>query len=231
MSVGDFDIDLDALRSKRRGEARFAQRWFHHMGPRDAPLLPLSNVQYYERMQGSGIEQITALYARSLALFGYKVFHHPDIEVFGSGVMASPFAPRHILDDVDLKLRFWPCVLTGLGPNLIWSPPGALGSSLTQGERIPRWPSPNSELAAPGRPVAPAVEARARQDCLRRVGTLQNAMLLDILEVPQRDRTAGTYRHLAEVMAELGWTAVRVRDFTRGGYKEQVRGYVRANRH
>jgi hypothetical protein len=28
-------------------------------------------------------------------------------------------------------------------------------------------------------------------------------------------------------MAALGWTAVRVRDLTRGGYKEQVRGYVR----
>jgi hypothetical protein len=51
--------------------------------------------------------------------------------------------------------------------------------------------------------------------------------LLDFLEIPQRQRTVGTYRHLAKVMAELGWTAVRVRDFTRGGYKEQVRGYVR----
>lgn len=29
-----------------------------------------------------------------------------------------------------------------------------------------------------------------------------------------------------EGAAELGRTAVRVRDFTRGGYKEQVRGYV-----
>jgi hypothetical protein len=45
--------------------------------------------------------------------------------------------------------------------------------------------------------------------------------------VSQRSRTAGTYRHLAKLMAELGWTAVRVRDLTRGGYKEQVRGYVR----
>jgi hypothetical protein len=35
------------------------------------------------------------------------------------------------------------------------------------------------------------------------------------------------YRHLAKLMAELGWTAVRVRDLTRGGYKEQARGYVR----
>ena len=51
--------------------------------------------------------------------------------------------------------------------------------------------------------------------------------LLDVLGVPQRNRTAGTYRRLAKLMAELGWTAVRVRDLTRGGYKEQVRGYVR----
>jgi hypothetical protein len=62
-------------------------------------------------------------------------------------------------------------------------------------------------------------------DGLERIST---QALMDILEVPQRKRTAGTYRHLAKVMAELGWTAVRVRDITRGGYKEQVRGYVRA---
>jgi hypothetical protein len=31
-------------------------------------------------------------------------------------------------------------------------------------------------------------------------------------------------------MAELGWTALRVRDLTRGGYKEQVRGYCREPR-
>jgi hypothetical protein len=54
--------------------------------------------------------------------------------------------------------------------------------------------------------------------------------VLDVLEVPQRQRTAGTYRRLARLMAELGWTAVRVRDLTRGGYKEQIRGYVRRGR-
>ncbi len=56
---------------------------------------------------------------------------------------------------------------------------------------------------------------------------IRTQTLLDVLEVPQRARTAGTYRHLAKVMGELGWTAVRVRD------KEQVRGYVRtpSNRH
>jgi hypothetical protein len=51
--------------------------------------------------------------------------------------------------------------------------------------------------------------------------------LLDILEVPQRKRTAGTYRQLAKVMTQIGWMAVRVRDLTRGRYREAVRGYVR----
>jgi len=40
----------------------------------------------------------------------------------------------------------------------------------------------------------------------------------------------GTYRRWAILMAELGWTALRVRDLTRGGYKKQVRGYVRGGR-
>ena len=61
-------------------------------------------------------------------------------------------------------------------------------------------------------------------DGLERVSTQH---VLDVLELPQRDRTAGVYRHLAKLMGELGWTAVRVRDLTRGGYKEQVRGYIR----
>ena len=36
--------------------------------------------------------------------------------------------------------------------------------------------------------------------------------LLDMLEVPQRSRTAGTYRRLAKLMADLGWSAVRVNE-------------------
>src|SRR4051812_40316266 len=55
--------------------------------------------------------------------------------------------------------------------------------------------------------------------------------LLDLLEVPQRNRRASTYRRLAKLMADLGWSAVRVRDLTRGGYKQQVRGYVRKGKY
>jgi hypothetical protein len=58
---------------------------------------------------------------------------------------------------------------------------------------------------------------------------ISSQILLDMLEVPQRSRTAGTFRRVAKLMAELGWTAVRVRDLTRGGYKEQIRGYVRTD--
>ena len=54
--------------------------------------------------------------------------------------------------------------------------------------------------------------------------------LLDLLEVPQRNRTAATFRRLAKIMAELNWTAVRVRDLTRGGYLESIRGYCRQPR-
>jgi hypothetical protein len=64
-------------------------------------------------------------------------------------------------------------------------------------------------------------------DGLQRVSS---QTLLDLLEVPQRQRTAGTYRRLSKIMSELGWAAVRVRDLTRGGYKEQVRGYCRVAR-
>jgi hypothetical protein len=71
------------------------------------------------------------------------------------------------------------------------------------------------------------VRGKVEFDGLERV---TSQTLLDVLEVPQRSRTAGTFRRLAKLMAQSGWTAVRVRDLTRGGYKEQVRGYVRDGR-
>ena len=48
-------------------------------------------------------------------------------------------------------------------------------------------------------------------DGLERVTTQS---LFDVLEVPQRSRTAGACRRLAAVMTGLGWTAVRVRALT-----------------
>jgi len=54
--------------------------------------------------------------------------------------------------------------------------------------------------------------------------------VFDVLEVSQRSRGAGASRRLAAVMRELGWSPVRVRGLTRGGYLEQVRGFCRQAR-
>jgi hypothetical protein len=62
------------------------------------------------------------------------------------------------------------------------------------------------------------------EDGIERIST---QTLFDYLEVRQPNRGAGACRRLASVMRELGWTAVRVRDLTRGGYLENVRGYCR----
>ena len=71
---------------------------------------------------------------------------------------------------------------------------------------------------------------RGKIDFFDGLERVSSQTLLDLLEVPQRNRSAGTFRRLSKLMSELHWTAVRVRDLTRGGYKEQVRGYAREAR-
>jgi hypothetical protein len=71
------------------------------------------------------------------------------------------------------------------------------------------------------------VRGKVGDDGVERITT---KILFDHLEVLQRSRGAGACRRFAKVMRELGWTALRVRDLTRGGYKEQVRGYCRDHR-
>ena len=84
-----------------------------------------------------------------------------------------------------------------------------------------------AELAAPVDPWAVRLErvrGKIGDDGIERIST---QTLFDHLEVFQRSRGAGACRRLARVMRDLGWTPVRVRDLTRGGYLEQVRGYCR----
>jgi hypothetical protein len=74
------------------------------------------------------------------------------------------------------------------------------------------------------RPPLERLHGKIGDDGIERITT---QTVFDILEIPQRNRGAGACRRLAKLMAELGWTAVRVRGLTRGGYREQVRGYAR----
>jgi hypothetical protein len=89
-----------------------------------------------------------------------------------------------------------------------------------------------AEMAAreanPWRLPLERLQGKIGDDDIERVTT---QALFDILEIPQRARGAGACRRLAKLMAELGWSAVRVRGMTRGGYREQVRGYCRDARH
>jgi hypothetical protein len=67
---------------------------------------------------------------------------------------------------------------------------------------------------------------RGKVDLCDGLERVSSQTLLDLLEVPQRQRTAGTFRRLAKVIAELGWIAVRVRDLTRGATRSKCEATV-----
>jgi hypothetical protein len=59
------------------------------------------------------------------------------------------------------------------------------------------------------------------------VERLSTQDVFDLLEVPQRARTAGACRRLATLMRELGWTPIKTRCLGQSGFKDQIRGYGR----
>jgi hypothetical protein len=71
------------------------------------------------------------------------------------------------------------------------------------------------------------VRGKIGGDGVERISTQE---VFDILEVPQRKRTAGACRRLAQLMRELGWSATKARGLTQGGFRDQVRGYARDKR-
>ena len=70
------------------------------------------------------------------------------------------------------------------------------------------------------------VRGKVGDDGVERVST---QTLFDILEVPQRGRSAPACRRLAKLMRDLGWSPIKARGLTPGGFKDQVRGYARDN--
>jgi hypothetical protein len=103
---------------RRAKVARFA---FSLDAPPDAPPLPLS-YEERENLKGGGLPHLVAWFARSLEADNYQWWDHPVFADFASGVLASPYAPEFIKQDEQLRRRFPPTPLNGLGPGLIWSP-------------------------------------------------------------------------------------------------------------
>jgi len=68
------------------------------------------------------------------------------------------------------------------------------------------------------------LRGKVGDDNIERVATQG---VFDILEVPQRGRSAGACRRLARLMRELGWRPIKARGLTQGGFRDQIRGYAR----
>jgi hypothetical protein len=109
----------------QKAEARLAlmaREWFAVNGPPDAPPLPLS---YDERedLKVGGLSTLVALFARSWEARDYNE-EHPVFFDYVCGVMASEhMGYPGIKEDEQLKKRFPPRPLNGLGPGLYWEPP------------------------------------------------------------------------------------------------------------
>lgn len=71
------------------------------------------------------------------------------------------------------------------------------------------------------------VRGKIWDDGIERIST---SAIFDNLEVPQKSRTAGACRRLAKLMRELGWSPIKARGLTPGGFRDQVRGYARDKR-
>jgi hypothetical protein len=100
-----------------------AREWFATNGPPGAPILPLSHRER-ENLKVGGLSTVVALYARSLESRDYDTEEHPSFDDFACGVMASDFNGHlWMKEDVELRRRFPPRPLKGLGPGLMWLPP------------------------------------------------------------------------------------------------------------
>jgi hypothetical protein len=71
------------------------------------------------------------------------------------------------------------------------------------------------------------VRGKLGDDGIERVST---QTLFDLLEIPQRSRTAGACRRLAALMRDLAWHPIKARGLTQTGVRDQVRGWARDRR-
>jgi hypothetical protein len=116
--------DVTALK-KLACAALLAREWFAIHGPADAPPLPLSMGEREDlKCGGPRLNKIIALYARSLDRRNYDVKEHPSFFDYACGLMASEFIGGYdyMQRDEQLRKRFPPRTLEGLGPGLIWQP-------------------------------------------------------------------------------------------------------------
>jgi hypothetical protein len=116
-------MSVDDRASPRGPRALAARKWFAKHGPPDLQPLPLGYDQREALKDGSVSAQlILAWFARSLASLDYNFEMHPSFQNYACGVMASPDTGLYcIKKNKQLRKRFPPRLLPGLGPGLIWN--------------------------------------------------------------------------------------------------------------
>jgi hypothetical protein len=217
---GEFVYGFDPIeQQKETAYTRLrAQQYFVLNGPPDAPLIPTEDYERSRAKDAAGLLGfISAQYIWSLEdQDDLKL--HPSFADFASGLLW-----QHENNVGGCSLPYFPAEqFVELERRIV--------RSLTFRDRM----QAEAVKAAAAEHVDPwrltLERVRGKVDFFDGLERISSQTLLDLLEVPQRNRTAGTYRRLSKIMSELGWAAVRVRDLTRGGYKEQVRGYCREPR-
>jgi hypothetical protein len=119
MLISGVDTKWTLAKQKRfEGQALVAREWFEQHKPPDVPPLPIGYNER-ERLKAGGLPHILAWYARSLAGRDYNFLEHPSFEDYACGVMATEkHAPGFITKNEEMRKRFPPRPLRGLGPGL-----------------------------------------------------------------------------------------------------------------
>jgi glutathione S-transferase len=133
-----------------------AREWFARNGPPDAPPLPLG---YHEREAlklGRGLlAYILALFARSLESRNYNLKEHPPFADYVSAVLWETervdgfgWLPDYPDELVELKKRYPPAMLAGIGPGLYWEPPALHAETMASWRRSKARAASNSNASA-----------------------------------------------------------------------------------
>jgi hypothetical protein len=124
---------MDRIKPQKEAARRalFNREWFAINGPADAQPLPISQIEWEDaRRQGDLLHYILGLYARSLD--GMDAREHPPFTDYVSGVLWEAERVNGIIgvlpnfaDKAELKKRFPPRKLAGIGPGFCWYSPKA----------------------------------------------------------------------------------------------------------
>jgi hypothetical protein len=100
----------------------------------------------------------------------------------------------------------------------VWRSSMSFISILKEGQKKAQAPKDPWRLRLEG------LKGKKWDDGIERIST---QTVFDVLEVPHQSRTAGACRRLSKLMRELGWSPIKARGLTPGGFRDQVRGYAR----